>query len=213
MKKILAIAIVLLMVPLSAYALEMLTEDVMDNVTGQAGVSIAVDDVKIWQAIDGLTYTDTDGLDGTAGSISLSNLQLMVNINAITHLDGTGLPVSPGRALMGTYDVAVYDYGNQVDASGVDTGAFQARPVTIDVGSMAILSEGLSYNMLGTANGLTVAGVRIGLPTLEIYQSALSFDVTVSEAGAANSGASYGNISIGQQTVAILDGFIEIAPH
>lgn len=187
--------------------MEPLSEAILDDVTGQAGVSIAVDDIKLYQNIEYLRYTDTDGTDGTQGSVGISNLQMMVHMNGITSLDATtGLPVSPGRAVQGTYNAA-FDYTN----GGTPASAFEARALTIDAGTLPVLSAGLSNNSGGMLNA--VAGVQIGLPTLEIYQSALNFDVTVTSAGAANDGASFGTIEIGANTLTILDGTIEIAPH
>jgi hypothetical protein len=219
MKKVLILAVVLMMLPLNAMALEMLNDQNMDQITGQAGVSIAVDDVKIYQNISDLSYTDVGGTGTTDGTISLGNLSVMVDINAITRLDATGAPVSPGRDVQGTYNTTNYSYLNAVHpVSGADI--FQARALTIDVGNMPVLGAGASYNadaLLGNPQGtntLTMAGVQIGLPTLEIYQTALSFDVTVTTDGTAhNEGASFGRLDIGNQTIAILDGTLEIAPH
>jgi hypothetical protein len=225
MKKILAMAVVLMMVPFSAYALEMLTEEVMDEVTGQAGVSIAVDDVKIFQHITSLEYTDSDGafIGDAAGSVGIANLKMMVNINAITSLDGSGLPVSPGQsAVFGDYtdpSYATFDFSNaDTDGDGL-YDAFEARPIKIDVGNCAALTAGLTNNNATLYGGLlpsvNVAGVVIGLPTVEIHQSALEFDVVLTQAGSANAdgGGTFGTISIGEQTVSLLGGTLEIAPH
>ena len=43
MKKVLAIALAMMLVPFTAFGLEMLEDSTLDNVTGQAGVSINVD--------------------------------------------------------------------------------------------------------------------------------------------------------------------------
>lgn len=259
MKRFVIVLAVLMLLPLNAFALQPMSEDNMGQITGQAGVSIAIDDVKIYQNIQSLTYTDLDGTtneladyfdpnpahnytDAGAGAVSISNLSMMVNINAITEMTAAG-PTSPGRATSGTYTAGVFNGTNN------STNAlFLAKPLTIDVGEMAVLSEGLTNNDLtmqaaAAASGgaftytpltnTTLAGVRIGLPTVEIVQSALTFDVTIGYyevdaatgeivvdagtglpvAAAYNSGASFGRISIGQQTIAVLDGFIEIAPH
>ena len=211
MKKLVLAISILMCLPLTTFAMEPLSEAILDDVTGQAGVSIAIDDIKLYQNIEYLRYTDTDGTDGTAGSVGISNLQMMVHMNGITHLDAAGLPVSPGRAVQGTY--GAFNYNNvDTDADTIDD-AFHAHALTIDAGTMPVLSEGLSYNAAGAPGLVAVAGVQIGLPTLEIHQSALSFDVTVTSAGAANDGASYGRIEIGANTLTILDGVIEIAPH
>ena len=47
MKK-LALILALMLIPCSAFGLEMLTNNALDNVTGQAGVAIAADDIQIF---------------------------------------------------------------------------------------------------------------------------------------------------------------------
>ncbi|RJQ83539.1 MAG: hypothetical protein C4519_06700 [Desulfobacteraceae bacterium] len=232
MKKFVIALIVLLLVPFNAMALQTLDEGDMGAITGQAGVHIAVDDVMIFQNIASLTYTDEDGTsvaalahtDTGAGSVSLSNLRMMVNINGITSLDATtGTPVSPGRAALFTgYADAIADGFSFANGTGPLAGAFIAKAITIDVGKMDVLSAGLVNNAVyipSLAGETTMAGVRIGLPTVEVHQTELSFDITVDytpDAGADpayNTGDSFGNLKIGQNTMLVLDGFLEIAPH
>lgn len=221
MKRLVIILALVTLLPLNAFALDALTEDTMGQITAQSGVSIAIDDVKIYQNIEFLTYTDADGTtdalanvtDPGAGSVSISQLSMMVNINAITAVTA-GVPYSPGRNVTGTY-TSTFDGTNFAGDA-----AFIAKALTIDVGEMAVLSEGLTNNDL-TFQALgqpalpttTVAGVRIGLPTVEINQSELTFDVTIGYTGAYNDTKSFGTISIGNNTMTVLDGFIEIAPH
>lgn len=224
MKKLILALSLLMLLPLPAMALQTMNDNDMGAITGQSGVSIAVDDIRIYQNIGYITYTDNDGTTGAPGAVSISNLYMMVNINAITHLTG-GLPVSPGRAAMGSYHLTDMTGGPISYNNNVSGTAFEAKAITIDVGDLAVLSEGKSYNTTSGAagTGISVVGVRIGLPTAEIYQTALSFDVTVSggspstlipgSTAAANSGASFGNISIGANTMTVLDGFVEIAAH
>lgn len=59
--KKLIIGAALCCLPFSAMALEALDDSALGGVTGQAGVSIAVDDVVIFTHIAGVTYIDTDG--------------------------------------------------------------------------------------------------------------------------------------------------------
>jgi hypothetical protein len=211
MKKLIIALAFLMVLPFNALALQALNEDDMGAITGQAGVSIAIDDVMIYQNIEYLRYTDNDGVNGTEGSVSISNLYMMVHINGITNLDADGRPFSPNRPVQGTYHLADQAGNALTYTNSTGPVPFLAHALTIDVGTMPILSAGMSNNYGGAT--VNVAGVRIGLPTVEIHQTALSFDVTVSSPGAANSGASYGNISIGANTMAVLDGWVEIAPH
>ena len=110
--------------------------------------------------------------------MSISNLYMMVNVNAITSLDSAGLPVSPGRAVQGTWadtsGAALFDNFNNTDtdADGV-SDAFTAKALTIDVGTLSVLTAGLHNNSAAAAAaGLTMTGVQIGLPTVEVNQSA-----------------------------------------
>lgn len=215
MKRFAMVLAVLMLLPLNAFALQPMSEDNMGQITGQAGVSIAIDDVIMYQNIDMLMYTDADGIDGpggaaAGGSIGIDNLSMTVNINGITSLDASGLPVSPNRACQGTYTgVAAGDFNNT--AAG-----FVAKALTIDAGALTVLSAGMANNNTVLGLGLpstTITGVQIGLPTVEIVQSAITLDVVATGTGAINSGLSYGTIEIGQVTMAVLDGVVEIAPH
>ncbi len=241
MKRFVIVLAVLMLLPLNAFALQPMNDANMDQITGQAGVSIAIDDAIIYQNIEYIRYTDVGGTDGTDGSVNISNLYMMVNINAITSLDADGLPESPNRAVQGVWDngsgTPLFNYNNVdaqiwtdanddgiVDPTELTAGEdgindhFEAKALTIDVGTLAVLTAG-AVNNTGNA-AARMAGVRIGLPTMEVNQTALTFDVTITAAGALNGGGtgmplsnSYGRISIGNMTMGVLDGVVEIAPH
>jgi len=152
MKKLLAIAIVLMMVPFTAFAMETISDSDMDNVTGQAGVSISLDNVKIYQSIDGISYTDTDGIAGaaSAGTIAITNITQVITLDAIA--DGT-------------------EYTNA--AGDVVATCATSRPLTIDVTAL----DSASATKMGGP-----AAIVIGLPTLEINVSEFSFDIELSNA-------------------------------
>ena len=251
MKKIVVMLVTMMFVAGSAMAMETISDGQMDQITGQAGVSIAVDDVKLFQEINGLTYTDTDGLTDPLGlgkptggpaGISIDNLRMMVTIDAITQdKAASGAPAelySPGRSLGfntagSTYNG--YNWYNTDTPAGDDT-LFVPSAITIDVtDKLPILSEALAYKatalsthpVVGSLSGndVQVAGVQIGLPTVAIQHTALTFDIAVADANSINSGSalnvsgtpyadnSYGQISIGSQKIVVLDGTLEIAPH
>lgn len=243
MRKILAIAVAVMLLPFTAFGLEMLADDVLSDVTGQAGVSIAVDDIKLFQHIESLRYTDNDGLGGASGaaSIGIADLSMMVDINGVTKLDANGNPYSPNRDVLGDYASyktpagAAYNFNNyDLDENGTDE-VFAPRALTIDVSdTLPVLSEAAATKAAAgiapyaSSPVTNVAGVQIGLPTVEVHMSALTFDITVESKGSAINTSikdadgnvlvetgknSFGNISIGNQTLLILDGVIEIAPH
>jgi hypothetical protein len=197
------LAAAMILVPFSAFGLEAMNDQAMNDVTGQAGVSIAVDNVQLYQSIGKLSYTDTDGIPTAGingGTLAIYNLVQMTKINAI--IDDT----DRGGQLANAYGAIM--------ANGfynAPTGGVVAHALSIDVvDALPILSAGLAHNMGGAVN---VAGVLIGLPTVEIVQSISPFDIVVEAAGAANDGASFGQLAIENQVTAILSGTLEIAPH
>ena len=133
MKK-LALILALMLIPCSAFGLEMLTDNAMDNVTGQAGVSIAADDIQLFINVERFAWIDSDGY-GTAlayggnedstngGAIYLDNFQIdLLNINMIggrgsavaTTLGESNQTMSAnamGGSKAGVIDL-FYDYGN-----------------------------------------------------------------------------------------------------
>jgi len=114
MKKLVLI-LALMIIPCSAFGLEMLNDTTMDGITGQAGVNIAFDDVQIFMNIEKLAWIDCDGFtswegkgtcDGAGGAIYLNNFQLdVLNINAIT---GTATEGTTNNSL----DLESTDCGN-----------------------------------------------------------------------------------------------------
>jgi len=128
MKK-LALILAFLIIPCAAFGLEMLDDNSMDKVTGQAGVHIAFDDVQIFINIDKMAWIDCDGLDGPGcnsdgGAIALNNFQIdVLNINAIVDtvtVDTSAVNTTnqtSGTAALQLYSVECgaiplfYDYG------------------------------------------------------------------------------------------------------
>ncbi len=185
------LAALLVLAPLSASALEALTDSNMNSVTGQAGVSIAVDDIVLVQKIGKVSYTDSD----SGASLFISDREVVKTINAIT-----------GDATIDADLQADYKTANAANWTG-------AHALSIDIGKCDILSRGIAANMGVPAAAVTVAGVIIGLPTVEIHTSADTFNVGIDMTGAANDGKEFITITKEASTLAILGGTLEIAPH
>ena len=134
MKK-LALILALMLCAAPAFGLEMLDNNTMDSITGQAGVNIAVDDIQIFMNIEKMAWIDCDGLaswegKGTCGSaggaLVLNNFQLdVLNINAIVATTTIGT-VNNGLDLISTscgdiplfYDYATSAVGNGCQLAG-----------------------------------------------------------------------------------------------
>jgi hypothetical protein len=191
-------AAAILSMPMAASALEKMDNSQLRSATGQAGVSIAVDDIVIYQSgLSDTTYWDTDGVYTSTQAAGImidqaEEMEKLITIDAI--LDGVKYGATALNAIFGTTNIGILDGGagvtnpalaaafNPVDGS---TGNFLngISPLTIDVGTCKALTAGWDYNVgvVMAARGLTdpaavgdgagaldVGGVVIGLPTVEI---------------------------------------------
>ena len=182
----------------------------IDGIVNGDNYGTSAMDAVMTNALNGKTFADynIDDLTGKVGIIEAAAIQA---------------------------EVAAGNHSPVVDASIGDAPGFLngISPLSIDVGTCISLSEGLSYNKTGdndytgTTNPLgvnvpDVAGVVIGLPTVEITQfhNNNTFDVKiVASATESINNAAFGNDTFIQITksgvskMAILGGRIEIAPH
>ena len=305
MKK-LAISLVIgasLIITPSAFALKAMTNTNMKAATGQAGVSIALDDVTVWQSVGQTLYTDTDGLAETAAdaaSISISGKETLTTYRAIfdnTNRDGFlsreyGSIIGRSAGLQDAAqasEYAVYVDGladpttavtqaawealangsstNGAVAAALAKGDIEIAALSIDVAhKVEALSYGMAYNhradamtasaglatfadeAAALAGGMTqaqidianaydnavaapggvagaatsfavmqsaisVAGVVIGLPTLEIAKTGDTQTIGIVSAGSNNSDDAYIQITKSNSVMAVLGGTIEICPH
>lgn len=183
MKKLIAILAILMLVPFTAFGLEALSEDVLDDVTGQAGVSIAAD-IMMDITMDTLAWGDSDGIDAdntqTAGWVGLKNL----NITDLRIRLNTALIPTPGAIRLFTIDVATdavrgtYVHmllGSQhitMASMTTDVELGSTRDLGSQLGTMAMFGfdmvlNGDSYVDISAHGGPTGAGVT------------LDFDITV----------------------------------
>jgi hypothetical protein len=228
MKKVIVLlAALLVLAPISASALQMMSDANLKDVTGQAGVSIAIDDVVIYQqSIADTTYWDTDGNGEAAGNsygIEISygaNSHRLTTIDAIYNMDPEGLGSNYTAAAMEGYGFTGLDGAPLVAADftamELTFGLIGAHALSIDVGNCSVLTAGNTFN---AGSAVPVAGVVIGLPTVEIvqYHSDNRRAITLrteDAAVAANANATFIEIEkSGTSKMAILGGTVEIAPH
>ena len=130
MKK-LALILALMLIPCTAFGLQMMDDSTMDGITGQSGVHIAFDDIQMFINIEKMAWIDCDGFTseasiygtctGDAGALAISNFQIdVLNINAIvssTVADDQGVQTSADNGAMPLYSTncgmipLFYDYG------------------------------------------------------------------------------------------------------
>jgi len=218
-KTLLAIFSLILVLSPQAFAMDVLNNKQLSDVTGQSGISLKVDDLKMYLDFNGLWFTDTDGLEDSEGaSWGLTNFSTMIHVNAITGYDSentskTGGLRSVGRSLQGEYDPD-YDFCNYGDK-------FVFKPLTLDVtDTLPVLSSMATSNNDGTQT--SVAGVQIGLATTEIVANNLTLTIGLNDntpldgsndLNAVNKNAVYYRHQIKEHSWVFLDGNLEIAPH
>jgi hypothetical protein len=100
MKK-LALFLALMLIPCSAFGLEMLTDSSMDEISGQSGVGIFGDDIQMFLNVELFAYMDCDGYtttdsyiyancSGSGAMFVVNNFQMdTININAIVSTEAT----------------------------------------------------------------------------------------------------------------------------
>lgn len=168
------LAALLVLAPLSASALEALTDSAMGDVTGQAGVAIGLDDVVILiEGVQDTIYTDTD----TGLGIKIDQFDQMnklILLDAIVD-DSTGYSVADINTMFAgvqgwTNDVAGIVATADDLAAEAAGNKFQSVPqaLTIDIQKCKNLSRGESFKAGLAGSPVYVGGVVIGLPTVTI---------------------------------------------
>ncbi|MDO9265189.1 MAG: hypothetical protein Q7U02_14560, partial [Desulfosalsimonadaceae bacterium] len=142
MKKLthLIVGTMIVLAPFSASALETLSADSMKAATGQAGVSIAIDDVILYQNTGDTTYVDNDGTTGLpadAAGVEITGAESLLQIQALV-VGNEGASGNDYRTLAAAWDEV-------------------GKPLTIDVGTCADLTA--MHLDGGGAVGSYIAGV------------------------------------------------------
>ena len=219
MKKIIAIAIGMLLIPFTAYGMQTAGDESMDQVTGQSGVAIAVDDVMVHFSASETWYQnnviDTDNNNEVTSSAAIGMVEEgeeLMFVNAVIGDGAGGVENTGDYGLFGAYDDLDDLYNDATD----DTYAHSPSALTIHVSDdLAVMDQ------LG---GDEVAGVQIGLPTVEIHTEGsmamqLLANATTDESPVGHRRAdedgetwSYGTLYSGSETMAVLGGKLNVAP-
>ncbi|HNY65257.1 MAG TPA: hypothetical protein PKM41_07435 [Deltaproteobacteria bacterium] len=228
---IISLLICLMWFPTLASGMEAISDEDLSTISAQAGITVAVDDVILYQSFGKISFIDSDGgnqaknpfpyeavprkplldLAGPA-ALNLEGVRMdVIRVNAIT----------PQGTLINNQDSHFKISDSQVIST------FKAKPMTIDlVDELPALSPGYNY-MLSAKNSLLPlpvtdgetynrTGIAIGLPTIDIYIDELSIrglTVTTLNREAVNDGSSMGQFGIKGLDLAILSGISETAAH
>lgn len=236
MKKLalsLVVGAALAFTPLSSFALTAMSADTMKDATGQAGVSIAVDEIVLYQTIGETMYIDIDGDEGylntDSAAVTISGKATYTTIRALlddtdragflktAFSDGTntgyytimhgGVDGVGSRASQ--TEVTPGNFVDATDAAGDAIEDIEIAALSIDVSSAASISTKLK--------GSEVAAVVIGLPTIEICKTGDTQTIGIWACDAngtktANGGALI-EITKEDSVLTVLGGTLEIAAH
>jgi len=145
MKKLLITAIIIMMVPFTAFGLSEISEIDMDDVTGQAGVTVDLDQVDVDISMSTLTYTDTDADDN--GQIIISGLNQELNID-------------------GTFAIDVKDVDSLGTCIAITIGGTAGAPLVITQNTASTFDIALGQNG-GTSTSFGTVGLEAAVITVE----------------------------------------------
>ena len=218
MKKVLALAVAMLLIPFTAFGLEMMSDSDMESITGQSGVAISLDNIQLYQDSAGSELWFETALNSSA---SLAAVGLVYEEGSARYLflNKVGSPFAlrnGGSGYLGVSSVGALAAGANDKLRGNyeplrlmflnDNLGWQGTrnaPSVLSIrvvhhhangifGSQATLD---AVHSLDPSNADYVAGrgahIEIGLPTIEIYTaggSADIFSVYVLSANAYNGG-------------------------
>jgi hypothetical protein len=229
MKK-LALILALIMIPCSAFGLEMLSDTTMDGITGQAGVNIAMDDIQIFMNIEKLAWIDCDGFQsyegkgtcaGAGGAIVLNNFQLdVLNINAIVGQTTPGATVNGGLDLISTTCGNIplfYNYATTGTSDGCYLNGISTQHLGLN-NSHGGQSDGSAANNFNFVPHFLTIDVTDALPaSTQGFQfwaanSWTSGAVAAGTSGAGSDTSTVGGVLIGIPTVEIYINAMSFTP-
>ncbi len=146
MKKLIAIASMLFLLPLSAFGLTVMEDSQMNDITAQAGVSIAAD-VFLDLHVDTVAWGDSDGISGTEGWVGVSDMNADLWFGMRKDVTALGGSFDPADLQVLTIDVAqdaaLYNGASYVR---IGLGTFQLEgnmDMDFELGASQLLGEEL----------------------------------------------------------------------
>lgn len=229
MKKLalsLVVGAALALTPLSSFALTAMSADTMKDATGQAGVSIVVDDVTLYQTVGETMYIDTDGINAVGGNedaaaITISGKETFVTIRALLdHTNRGGFLSTAFASETGANGYSLILDGTKGNRDNFYKGAdgeylgknIEIAAISIDVASKAPICSKIK--------GSDVAAVIIGLPTIEIKKTGDIQQIGITGCtddgtytAAAGSEKTFIQIEKTDSILTVMGGSLEIAAH
>ncbi len=145
------IAIFLLVMTHSAFAMDVISDNELDGVTGQTGIDLILDDLGLDITLNSITWGDTGGIGGTsaAGYVFLENLDSADRINIGVDLSLSIDVATVSTSGFSTAGGATIPIGTSFVKIGL--GGANIRLHSLDLGiNLSNVSNGLTKTNLGT---------------------------------------------------------------
>lgn len=212
-----------------ALGMKALTESEMDRTIASYGVDLYFDDYRQYLEFGQFSSIDTDGLQSQSGDQAALNINSMEFDLFRADMLLSGEAYEPHTVdedgdfhYPPSYQAEFHKDGDGNISPHHDTNQinrFESKGLTIDiVDELPAMSAASNYANSGNPNSdsANVAGVYIGLPTMEFFVDEFEIDsITMSSdtTNIANSGKSFGHLEAFNVQMDKLDGYLEFAPH
>jgi len=170
MKKVLALALGMLLIPFTAFGMQTMNEADMDSVTGQSGVAISIANIQVYNTGGDELWYRGGSENAAVGLVYGEETASYTFITSIKSLDENA--VGAGTPEVGSYTRGNYDPINDGDLTYDGSNLATEMPALPRVLSIRVL-EGDDSGMFGGADD---AHIEIGLPTVEIVGAEGSVD-------------------------------------
>jgi hypothetical protein len=160
MKK-LAIFLAIMLIPFSAFALDTISDNDLNDVTGQAGVSIYTNSIQIVKTGVTTTYTDNDGVYGAQDVNVVDN-------GSTTQIFFRGVdPLGIDIVDMSTLNAMLTGYGLPMDTRDFGDTAIQLTlPDAIEIVNVSGATKTYYTGAVGATNEMISVAVNGGTTTI-----------------------------------------------
>lgn len=186
--------------PDPSFPLEALKDDQLNQISGQAGFSMALDDLRFYFNFEQISYTDADGAD-YSGFDSMAGIAQGAKIT----LKDISTGIMDTDFLIPGQDVNRAAHFDLSQSEAINT--FTPSPLCIDV--TAQLPDLCWYETVHKA------GILIQLPTINIFTDHFKIDeinMTNLSRGSWNNGYNFGSFDLKNINLALLSGQLAVFP-
>jgi len=156
--KFLTVTTIICMIPFTAFSMQMISDNEMDAITGQSGITIVFAGnstdgaLSIDVSLRGLSWGDTDGIKMESGSNTSGGFFRMVGKDASGNDQDTTLKIKIEHLSKMTLDVGTTETGAPVKVGGVDVVPESTSFIKLGVPDLTLSINMAEQGLLELAN-------------------------------------------------------------